>query len=482
MPRRRRRQPGAAHGTFVPRGQGAAAGRDPPPGRFGKLFDLPACKASPEDLEALAGFMETCKDESKQNSHVPAGITYLGQFIDHDITFDPMSKSDPTDPHTLINFRTPRLDLDSLYGGGPKDQPFLYDWEESELGAKLLIGVNDVGPDPNDPRAPHDLPRNQQGRALIGDPRNDEHAIITQLHLLFLRFHNAVVDHVRKTRPKSDHFEEAQKLVRWHYQWIVVHEFLPLVVGQKMTDDALAVRKFFKWKREPFIPVEFSGAAYRFGHSMARERYLVTRGKDANHPTLSLPLFELEAGKDNLAGQSWLTGNHVLEWDLFFDFKTADPPQLSLAIDTSLSGPLFKLPEKPKEETLPLLNLRRGRTLKLPSGQRLAKEMGERSLKEEQLRLDQLPNAADVVRTSTPLWYYLLCEAAATLGPDDRPDADSHLGPVGGRIVAEVLAGLLQGDPTSYLNADPPFKPKDLGLGPDFSMVDLIDFAGAAPR
>ena len=431
--------------------------------------------------------METRQDDSKLNTRVPAGITYLGQFIDHDITFDPMSKADPTEPHKLINFRTPRLDLDSLYGGGPKDQPFLYDWEESDQGSKLLVGANEVGPDAKDPRALDDLPRNQQGRALIGDPRNDEHAIIAQLHLVFIRFHNAVVDHLRKTNAPGDHFDEAQRLVRWHYQWIVVHEFLPLVVGEEMRDEALLERKHFRWKSEPFVPVEFSGAAYRFGHSMARDGYRVRRKQDDGGDTHPIPLFEGAAGGDSLAGQSWMAEAHLVEWDLFFDFRTLNnemsPPQSSLTIDTSLSAPLFHLPDKPVGETLPLLNLRRGRTLKLPSGQRLLQEMGGQALSDEQLKLDHLPEAADVVRTSTPLWYYLLCEALETLRPDGRPTKDSHLGRVGGRIVAEVLVGLLKGDPTSYLNADPPFEPKkhDIGkqFGEEFRMAHLIEFADA---
>jgi hypothetical protein len=422
--------------------------------------------------------MEQRMDGSKPNTRVPSGYTYLGQFIDHDITFDPLSKFDPTDPDKLINFRTPRLDLDSLYGGGPQDQPFLYDWVESDLGSKLLVGANDVGPDPDDPRALDDLPRNQQGRALIGDPRNDEHAIIAQLHLVFIRFHNAVVDHLRRTNAKGDHFEEAQKLVRRHYQWIVVHEFLPLMVGQKMTHDVLVERKHFKWKREPFIPVEFSGAAYRFGHSMARAAYQVRRG---DKPQPAIQLFPDGPDAPSLAGDSWMAESELLDWDLFFDFTLLDKqnslPQFSLAIDTALSGPLFKLPGKDK--TLPALNLHRGRTLKLPSGQEVAAAMGEKALDATQLRLQGLGGDADLVQRSTPLWYYILCEAAATLGPEDRPVKGSHLGPVGGRIVAEVLVGLLQGDPTSYLNADPPWKPDALGIGKEFSMVHLIEFAGA---
>ena len=156
------------------------------------------------------------------NRRISAGFTYLGQFIDHDITFDPTSQLQKVnDPDALVNFRTPRLDLDSLYGAGPADQPYLYEWwTGDDRGIKLLVGDDD-------------LPRNDQDRALIGDPRNDENLILAQLHLLFIRFHNRVVDHVRDDRglTGAELLAEAQRIVRWHFQWIVGHDFLRRVLG-----------------------------------------------------------------------------------------------------------------------------------------------------------------------------------------------------------------------------------------------------------
>jgi Animal haem peroxidase len=458
------------------------------------MFRLPPCKAGPDELTLLFQLMERRRGKAGQNPHVPAGFTYLGQFIDHDITFDPMSKLDePQDPESLVNFRTPRLDLDSLYGGGPGDQPFLYDWpEKAPGGTKLLLGGKGPVPKP----ASEDLPRNEQGRALIGDPRNDEHVIISQLHLLFIRFHNAVVDHLLEKNPKDkEPFEEAQRIVRWHYQWIVVHEFLPKVVGEGMVNKVLVPpvaggrpqvrRRFYKWRREPFIPVEFSGAAYRFGHSMARARYRV-RGKrpEEEKEPKAIPLF------NGLQGLSWLPEDLVISWDLFFDLKGLGgqvlATQPSFAIDTSIAPPLYQLPEG--KGALPSRNLRRGADLSLPSGQRVAKRMRVRALSEKELQLDELPagKARELLLRSTPLWYYILCEAATTLNEEGQPTKDSHLGPVGGRIVTEVIIGLLEGDPTSYLNAKDPWQPGELGTRPagnalKFEMIDLIKFAGAAP-
>jgi hypothetical protein len=478
----------AGHGAFVPRGQGAAAAGDPTLGRFGRMFRLPPCEAGPDELKVLVEQMRRRKGDSKMNAHVPAGFTYLGQFIDHDITFDPMSKLDErNDPRTLVNFRTPRLDLDSLYGAGPDDQPFLYDWPKAEPGgAKLLVGTGAPIKNP----AAADLPRNQQGRALIGDARNDEHVIIAQLHLLFIHFHNAVVDHLRKNKQKEEGLvEEAQRIVRWHYQWIVVHDFLPRVVGKAMADNVIVPavaggrsrvrRRYYRWKRRPFIPVEFSGAAFRFGHSMARANYHL-RGKrpNENRAPPPRPLF------DDLQGLTWLDDDLVIDWELFFNLRavlgTKIPgPRLSFGIDTAIAPSLFELPEK---GALPSLNLRRGWALSLPSGQRVAGRMRVRQLTEEELFLDGRVRGTTrkLLVRSTPLWYYVLCEAAATY-TDGEPTKDSHLGPVGGRIVAEVLAGLLEGDPNSYLNAKTPWQPGELGTGKDFTMVDLIRFAGAAP-
>src|SRR5215203_3170460 len=188
MVRARDHQVAVGHGA-APRGLDAQDGADPPRGRFGRMFHgRPACEAGPEAIEQLVALMERPRKKLFQNHDLPAGFTYLAQFVDHDITFDPTTLAGrESDPQALVNFRTPRLDLDSVYGLGPTVQPYLYDWTDTAPGGtRLLVERNRHGVD--------DLPRNAQGRALIGDPRNDEHAIIAQLHLLFIRFHNAVVD------------------------------------------------------------------------------------------------------------------------------------------------------------------------------------------------------------------------------------------------------------------------------------------------
>jgi hypothetical protein len=443
----------ASHGRAVPCGQdveprGGTAGR-----RFGWMFQDPGQRRrGPDATDALVDWM--AKDDFKRrsdNTDIPAGFTYLGQFIDHDITFDPMSKLDrPNDPRTLVNFRTPRLDLDSVYGSGPKDQPYLYDWKRTHPpGTRLLL-------------AGEDLPRNQQGRALTGDPRNDENVILTQLHLLFIRFHNAVVDRLAdegKT-PEDELFDKAQRIVRWHYQWMVLHEFLPMVAGERAVERALERREHFRWEDEPFIPFEFSLAAYRFGHSMVRSDYVMQRR--AHRGT---PLFP------DLNGFRPLPAHLLIDWERFFELPGADvEPQPSQLINTTIARPLWSLPETGK--ALPRLTLERGRRIGLPSGQEVAEAMGERPLTAGDLPLATVaPEARTTLSQATPLWFYILCEA------EKEGSEGAHLGPVGGRMVAEVLVGLLEGDPTSYLRARPDWKPTELGTGGSFAMADLIAIA-----
>ena len=258
--------------------------------RYGKLFPaLPACQLDGAALEELASAMT--QGRSGANRSIPAGYTYLGQFIDHDLTFDTTSQlGKDNDPAELTNLRSPRLDLDSLYGSGRRDQPYLYSWPD---GVELL--------------ADRDLQRNSQGRALIGDPRNDENQIVSQLHLLFVRFHNKVAGELAAVTDPDERFAQARQVVRWHYQSIVMHDFLPLIVGEEMA----AQPPQLTLPPDGAMPVEFSAAAYRFGHSMVRENY---RLNDAAGP--GLMIFGVK-GKD-LTGFDFLPHDREIEWHRFF--------------------------------------------------------------------------------------------------------------------------------------------------------------------
>ncbi len=438
-------------------------------GRFGRLFSLltplRVAKEQLTDLGRAGGPMDT-GDNPDNPAGLAAGFTFLGQFVDHDITFDPTSSLErQVDPEAIRNFRTPSLELDSVYGAGPGASPHLY---QRGNPAKLRIGKDTGGGE-------NDLPRTDDFIALVGDPRNDENLIIAQLHLAFLKFHNRVVDELGGPGPGI--FEEAQRTVRWHYQWILVHEFLPHIVGQAMVDSVFQEgRKFFRWRKAPFIPVEFAVAAYRFGHSQVRPFYRLR----ADQP--GLPIFAaVSAGPNDppndLSGSRPIRPELVIQWGLFFALGSGATPQLSKRIDTRLSPPLFQLPgfsggeDDPK--SLAERNLRRSSTFGLPSGQRVARAMAVPPVTPEDLAdIEPLGMAA-----RTPLWFYVLREA-------ERLAGGRHLGPVGGRTVAEVLIGLLQGDPLSYLSEDPEWTP-DLFTGDgftlgEFRMADLLRAAGVA--
>jgi hypothetical protein len=448
------------HGGAELRGMNAPRSHFHEDGVFGRMFPLPPFQADPVKLRQLGdpgGVMDPGTADPNANpdnpSGLPAGFTFLGQFIDHDITFDPTSILErQVDPEAIANFRTPALELDSVYGSGPGASPHLYQRAD---GAKLLTSADGV-----------DLPRNHEQTALLGDPRNDENLIISQLHLAFLKFHNAVVDLVRASPvPGRSTFEVAQERVRWHYQWIVLHEFLPHICGDAVVKDVLKNgRKFYKWRNDPFIPVEFAVAAYRFGHSQVRPGYRINAAK-------AFPIFVASPAtpRNDLSGGRTVPADEAVDFRNFFDFGAA--PTKGKAIDTLLSPPLLDLPMFPgtpeNPRSLATRNLLRHLTFGLPSGQAVARRMNETVL--TQAELSKVASLG--FDRETPLWYYILAEGEVKAG-------GKTLGPVGGRIVAEVLIGLLEGDRMSFLRQNPGWEP-DLGTKKGkFTIVDLLKVAG----
>ena len=401
-----------------------------------------------------------------------AGTTFLGQFLDHDITFDAGSPLGvATEPTTAKNSRTPSLDLDSVYGGGPVAEQAFYNATDH-----IKLAIEDGG-------SFEDLPRRGDGTPVISDPRNDSNVIITGLHCAFIKFHNAAVDRVRAqgaTNP-AETFARARALVLRHYHWIVVHEFLPQIVGQGALDDVMARgRRFYTPKPgKAFIPVEFQGAAYRFGHSMIRPSYRANLAGDHGLPFFGLIFKPTEEGKadpDDLRGGARAPRRFV-GWQTFFDFGDGQVKP-NKKIDAKLSTPLFNLPlaaiaSHDVPTSLPQRSLLRHLTWQLPSGQAIAKRIGAVPLAPGDLA--ELAGLGQNLDRSTPLFYYVLKEAQIV--------ADGlHLGPVGGRIVAEVFLGLLQQDPTSYLAIEPNWRPTLPSRTPgDFRMVDLLTFAGVDP-
>jgi hypothetical protein len=484
------------HGFGIRTGADVPLGNLFKPGKFGRMFpNLAPHQATEAALQELGAAMQ--EEAARVNAPVgdnpaiPAGFTYLGQFIDHDITFDTTPLPEVTvDPLAVHNFRTPRLDLDCLYGSGPVAHPFLYQRADRD---KFLIGMTREAPDEKQqPIAPlpNDLPRGAEGFALIGDPRNDENLIVAQLHLALLKFHNQVVERLRAERvPAPRVFSEARRTVTWHYQWMVLHDFLERLVDRDQYRQVQQYgRRFYRLRDEPYIPVEFSVAAYRLGHSMVRQEYDYNRVFNPSPNRLAAATFDFLFQFTGLSGpntgrfQMPLPSNWIIDWRRFFELprpaSTApNAPTLNASrrLDPFLIPELHQLPLGPQQEIrLPVRNLVRGLQFQLPPGQRVARAMGFTPLTAREMASVDGPDVAIAQQhgfdTSSPLWYYILKEAQIQ-GKGRR------LGQVGSRILTEVFVGLLEGDSESFLAQAPEWTPT-LGGREDFTMVDLLAFVG----
>lgn len=450
----------------------------------------PAIRSLLEQLGTEMGSKPNTNDTS-----IPAGYTYLGQFIDHDITLDPFSDIDkahtPKEVERLNNFRTPILDLDSVYGNGPSVDPHLYvnnSGDAQEDGIKLLIGTNLTpnngpgGPRDNSGnqivRTDFDVPRTSNQTAIIGDPRNNENLFVSQIHHGFLKFHNSVVDSLKGTVNDNQLFDKAREIVVHHYQWVVLHDFLKRIAIADEVDDAIQKQRYFR--RKPLImPVEFSAAAYRFGHSLVREEY------DFNDN------FNSVAGNNNFmrafdfirVPHLPVRTNWVVDLNRFFDTGNSPTLNVTKAFDTALAPALSGLPNQPAGSFMAHLaqrNLVRGLALKVPTGQVVAKRLKVSRLSEAELLTNATTNEAAILNDSnklllkhTPLWYYILKESEVRQN-------GNRLGRTGSIIVAETITRILREDDNSILNNGfVPSLPRIAGKpSGDYDMADLLNFAG----
>ncbi|WP_165585358.1 heme peroxidase family protein [Roseococcus sp. SYP-B2431] len=496
-----------------------------PVGRFGRMFPLELEKPPPASEDALKKLADSMIDQrpagENNNRNIPAGYTYLGQFIDHDITLDLTSLTEADrDPVGELNFRTPQLELDSVYATGPNGDASPHLFERMTPGA-LLIGRTGPGGPIGDPSVkgglPFDLPRNTQGLPLIGDARNDENLLVSQTHLAFLKFHNAVLAH----EGRGD-FDETRRLVRWHYQWIVLNDFLDRIIDYNDVHDVLTNgRRFYLPETQSdygqaYIPVEFSGAAYRLGHSMVRSTYNHNRAFNDANPQFKADftaLFHFTGKSGGIIGNLHegpamtpeamkavadklglllpfvfpdLPGDWIIDWHRFYELGApkAVPPGATpqdnkfflnhaRLFDPFLVRELHALPRG--GGSLPLRNLQRGYRLELPSGQAAARHMSVRVMTEAEITSgpDGAALKAIGLHKATPLWYYILKEAQI------HGNGGNRLGPVGSRILAEVFLGLLQTDPQSFFSS-PGWKPSLPSASPGtFTMPDLLRYVAS---
>ena len=469
---------------------------------------LPTDAETVRQLKRLGRTMaDTDELGARHDSTIPAAYTYFGQFVDHDITLEAQTTSVGTSVPKLIaanlapqdlaevrnqlrNVRSATLDLDSVYNAPAPPDP--------RNAAKMRIGqVSDTGSNdlplkkPKGKGRDNDLPRRGRSsdklrdrEALIGDPRNDENTIVAQLHLAFLKAHNALVDEGR-TRA------QARRLLRQHYQHIVIHDFLKRIVDPAIVDKIIASgNQWFNALGEPFfMPLEFSVAAFRFGHTMVRGAYDFNlnfnfSGDPGTFPADLGLLFTFSALSGQLGDFDTLPHNWIIEWEHILDGANG-PGGKARRFDTALASAggagLFALSSEtgdpltpPDAGRLAVRNLLRGYRLRMPTGQAVARHMKLPVLTVAQLRAtaisdDQREKLEPFVRR-TPLWYYILAEA--------KHHGGNRLGPVGGTIVAEVLVGLVRRSQDSILS-QPNWKPSLPSATPGkFELADLLRFAG----
>lgn len=505
---------------------------------FGYMFPELANSANcrlPESLQtqtaliALGEAMGTPGDQPAANldSATPSVYTYLGQFIDHDITArtdrdnglsvigGPSGEAIPLTPVApdqviagLSNGRRPQLDLDSLYGDGPSlvagsttTADKLY--EPADHKMRVVTSANYIDLPRNDTNAQSD---SEKRVAVIADGRNDENLNVSQLHAAFLAFHNKVVEKLKDNDLNNacgsnvaDDLRKyiiARKLVRWAYQFVVINDYLCRVCDPAVTADVVANGpRYFKPVAggELFMPLEFSVAGFRFGHSMIRPSYEIQGGTTATimdilgvSADVPRPIDLLEkSGADYRLKQEF-----VIDWANYADVSSGSPVNLARKIDPLLATglddiPFINAPPSAMMRNLAKRNLQRGYLLSIPTGQAVAHCMGIEFLSAADLKNDTTPEISQAIDDGgfgerTPLWYYVLQEAW-------RQKNGETLGAVGSRLVAETLVGLVKADPNSFLNncCDDAVTDKGIEM-PDnkkiATVADILEYAGVAKK
>jgi hypothetical protein len=522
----------------------AAVGASPVPGQngqpatFGRMFPSLAPLRPDTDpavsLANLAGLADAMLEPGGGfDTTLGAAYTYWGQFVDHDVTLDLQpqpdadfsfggtSARDPLlDPqgNVVSDFESDKLDLSQIYGGGPSVSPQLY----ASDGLHFLVPANVNGV--------IDLPRRADGSAIIVETRNDENQILSQLHVALLLFHNNVVDALGITN-----FARAMQTVVRYYQWATLHDFMPALFGQSVIDE-LASGKHQVYDpgadvARPIMPVEFSTAAYRFGHSLVRNAYSMNPVISPNNKNARNTLFAGVAGATGAAGGTGtpltpagdlhggypLTLDHQIDWRNFhedlFDSSVlgaslqvlkqpgadglhmigqsmfGQPPGVPLrgtGAGMPIGGPAGVQPAG--SNSIAYRDFVRGFRYLLPSGQDVASAYGLAPIDPTVA----IPSSVPGFSTGTPLFFYVLYEAflnnhaSASINDFDNTGTandfqQAQLGPVGARICVDVLLRLIDLNPHGITHGSFSPQPPIAPAAGQFSIADLLTFAGVVP-
>jgi hypothetical protein len=444
---------------------------------------LPEDGKTVRDLKRLGRTMCEADGTPPARSSIPSLYTYFGQFLDHEITFVRESNEipklhacdlAPLSPEfiraKLSNQRTPKLDLDCIYGQSPEENERMRDGKRMRLGKVIPVGQRPPGKVGDD----YDLHRDG-GVALIGDPRNDENLIVSQLHVAFLRAHNVLVDE------RGYCYDDASKALRQHFQWVVLHDFLKTRVADRGIVNQLlesGQNRFYRPSADKlYMPLEFSAAVYRFGHCMVRDTYRL------NSLFGQIPFVELftqtafKRQKSRALPESW-----IIDWGGFIDGGENQARRIGVKLTNHLASlpdgnanpsQDQKCPPSADAAMLSVRDLLRGYLLRIPTGQAVAERLGLPVMSVEQIEAAAGPAQAEILRetglsTRTPLWYYILIEAVGR----------QILGPVGSAIVAEVLIELIRQSKDTILSQTPKWKPWLGRTKGQFTLPDLLKLGG----
>jgi Animal haem peroxidase len=418
-------------------------------------------------VQALQNLVLTMVDEQKSvcpfrpDIRIPAGLTYFGQLLDHDLTKDArVGTNGPWDRpiEEISNLQSPILDLQVLYGRGPGHPPDGRLYEKDQVRLRVGKPVPSIGPYGCKERS-FDLPLNQQTKLPdAADNRSNQHVIIRELTAVFARLHNAAVAQLKKKFSKrTELFYRARLQTVWQYQRLVCSDFLPRILDEEVYHSVFRQRRTRTQWNVFSIPVEFSTAAFRFGHSMVRDAYLLSSYNDAK----LRDLLE-EAAKKGPLSRDW-----EIDWARFFPGVGAAHPSTAMPIDTFITKPLHHLSEDALERfdlpvslarqftapSLPFLTLLLGLLSQLPPGQVASRAFGYPTLSITELTTDctgEVTPQGRILRQTgldkeTPLWFYLLKESEVR-------NNGNRLGPTGSRIVAETIFAALVQDPNSFVN------------------------------